>query len=264
MARSKFEVDYKNAINNILRDIYGTTEYWGVGSAGNEGIIKPLTNEDDPNWSNYNFINTHYIVRDKVVIPYLNNIGDFTIDFNKTYTEDTGNRNFFRLLWQERQNIFGTNSSLKSNIVNTVNKTRSSGVKRENFVKIVLESLPGTKVTMTSEAGGSLDFAGIDMTIESIYKGFSKKSSTAQIKTFEKLSKGKKYWYVSTDSLRRDYNTDLMIFGKQSGQEYHIAVFDNQPKRFIFESDRVIIPVDLCKILINYNTITGKSVVKNY
>ena len=141
MARTKFEKDYKVAINNIIKDIYENTEYWGVGFAGNEGIVKPLTDEDDPNWSNYNFINTHYIVRDKVVIPYLKNIGDFTIDFNKTYTEDEGNRNFFRLLWRERQNIFGPNSTLKNNIVNTVNKTRRSGVKRENFVKIVFFSI---------------------------------------------------------------------------------------------------------------------------
>jgi hypothetical protein len=100
MARSKFENDYKVAINNILKNIYENTEYWGVGFAKNEGIVKPLTDEDDPNWSNYNFINTHYIVRDKVVIPYLKNIGDFTIDFDKTYTEDTGHRDLFRLLWQ--------------------------------------------------------------------------------------------------------------------------------------------------------------------
>ena len=264
MARSKFEVDYKNAINNILRDIYVNTPYWGVGSAGNEGIVRPLNDEDNLNWSNYNFINTNYTVRDKIVIPYLKNIGDFTIDMGKTYTEDEGNRAFFRLLWQERQNIFGPNSTLKNNIVNAVNKTRSFGNKRENYVKIVLESLPNTKVTMVSEAGGSLDFAGIDMNIESEYRGFPKKSSTAQVKPFQKISKGKKYWYVSTDGLRRDYNTDLMIFGKQSGQEYHLAVFENTPKRFIFESDRVIIPIDLCKILINYNAITGKSVVKNY
>lgn len=264
MARSKFENDYKVAINNIIRDVYGNTPYWGVGSAGNEGIVRPLTDDDDINWSNYNFINTHYTVRDKIVIPYLKNIGNFTIDPSKTYTEDEGNRNFFRLLWQERQNIFGPNSTLKNSIVRAINKTRGSGSKRENYVKVALESLPDTKVEMVSEAGGSLDFAGIDMTINSNYGGFPKNSSTAQVKPFQNISKGKKYWYVSTDALRRDYNTDLMIFGKQNGQEYHVAVFDNQPKRFIFESDRVIIPVDLCKILINYNAITGKSVVKNY
>lgn len=264
MARSKFENDYKVLINNILKDIYGNTPYWGVGSAGNEGIVRPLTDEDDPNWSNYNFINTNLIVRNKIVMPYIKNINDFTIDFNKSYTEDEGNRNFFRLLWQEKENIFGPNSTLKNNIVQVINKTRGSGTKRENYVKVAIESLPNTKVTMVSEAGGSLDFAGIDMSIQSEYLGFPKKSSTAQVKPFNNISKGKKYWYVATDALNRDYNTDLMVFGKQNGQEYHIAVFENQPKRFIFESDRVIIPIDLCKILINYNAITRKSVVKNY
>jgi hypothetical protein len=262
MARSKFENDYKVAINNILREIYGNTQYWGVGAAGNGGIIRPLNDNDDPKWSNYNFINTHYTVRDKIVIPYLKNIGDFAIDPNKNYQEDDGNRNFFRLLYQERNNIFGPNSPLKNDIINTINKTRGSGTKRENFVKVALESVPNTSVEMVSEAGGSSDFAGIDMIVDSSV--LPKKKSTAQVKPFINLSKGKKYWYISTDALRRDYNTDLLIFGKSSGQEYHVAVFENQPKRFIFESDRVIIPIDLCKLLINYNAITGKSVVKNY
>ena len=264
MARSKFDNDYKVVINNILKDIYGNTAYWGVGSAGNEGIVRPLTDEDNPNWSNYNFINTNYIVRNKVIMPYLKSISDFNIDFDKTYTEDEGNRNFFRLLWQEKENIFGPNSSLKNNIIKAINKTRGSGDKRENFVKVALESLPDTKVEMISEAGGSLDFAGVDMTINSNHNGFPKQSSTAQVKPFQNISKGKKYWYVLTDALKRDYNTDLIIFGKQSGQEYHVAIFENKPKRFIFESDRVIIPIDLCRILINYNVITAKSIVKKY
>ena len=79
MARSKFENDYKVAINNILREIYGNTQYWGVGAAGNGGIIRPLNDTDDPKWSNYNFINTHYIVRDKIVIPYLKNMSNISV-----------------------------------------------------------------------------------------------------------------------------------------------------------------------------------------
>jgi hypothetical protein len=91
-----------------------------------------------------------------------------------------------------------------------------------------------------------------------------KKNSTAQVKPFESISKGKKNWYVITDSLKREYTTDLMVFGKKSGQEYHLAIFQNEPKRFVIESGRVIIPIDLCKTLINYNAITGKSNVKHY
>lgn len=264
MARSKFDNDYKTIINNILRELYQNTDYWGVGSAGNEGIIKPLNDEDDSNWSNYNFINTNYIARNKVIIPYLRDKGNFSINFDKGYNEDAGNNEFFRLLWQEKENIFGPNSSLKNDIVNAINKTRRSGVKRENSVKTVLESIPDTKVTMVSEAGGSSDFAGVDMVIESGYRAFPKKSSTAQVKPFQKLSKGKNYWYINTDSLKRDYKTDLLIFGHQEGQEYHLAIFVNKPETFHFEPERVIIPIDLGLILINYNLITGKSIIKDY
>ena len=38
MAYSEFENDYKVAINNILKDLYKDTEYWGVGPAGNQGM----------------------------------------------------------------------------------------------------------------------------------------------------------------------------------------------------------------------------------
>lgn len=264
MARSKFDNDYKTIINNILRELYQNTDYWGVGSAGNEGIIKPLNDEDDSNWSNYNFINTNYIVRNKIVIPYLRNIGNFSINFDKSYSEDAGNNEFFKLLWQEKENIFGPNSSLKNDIVKVINGTRNSGAKREASVKTVLESIPETTVTMVSEAGGSSDFAGIDMIINSNYKTFPKKSSTAQVKPFQKLSKGKKYWYVATDSLKRDYKTDLLIFGRQEGQEYHLAIFVNKPETFHFEPERTIIPIDLGLILVNYNLVTGKSIIKDY
>lgn len=262
MAYSAFDNDYKVAINNILKNLYENTDYWGVGSSGNYGIIKPITPEDDPKWSNYNFINTHYIVKDKIIVPYIERMGGITIERNKKYTESENNTKFFRLLWRERENIFGLNSSLKDKLVDTVNRTRKSGTKRENFVKVSLESMPNTTVQMISEAGGSLDFAGIDMIVNT--DSLPKKSSTAQVKTFTNIIKGKKNWYVTTDSLRREYSTDLMIFGKQEGQEYHVAVFLNEPKRFTIEPDRVIIPVDLCKILINYNAITGKSNVKHY
>ena len=121
-----FKDDYKTVINKILKDIYKNTEYWGVGKAGNEGIIKPITDEDDPNWSNYNFINTNYLVRDNIVIPYLRKISYFTINQTQSYLDDEGNRDFFKLLWSERQNIFGLNSSLKNSIIELINKILKS------------------------------------------------------------------------------------------------------------------------------------------
>jgi len=268
MAYSAFDNDYKVAINNILRDLYQNTDFWGIGPAGNQGIIKPITEEDDPNWSNYNFINTHWTVRNRIVVPYLKSINNnFNIEMGKGYKESEGNTNFFRSLWLERENLFGETSRFKDNIISAINATRKSGTKRENYVKLALETIPETSVDMIAEAGGSLDFAGIDIIIHSRNPIFLSKPSglTAQVKPFSRLNKNNSGdWVVSTTSLRREYSTDLLIFGKENGQECHIAVFLNRPKLFAFDDDNVIIPKSLGKVFINYNTITKKSVVKTF
>lgn len=267
MAYSAFDNDYKNIIINIIKNLYSNTDYWGTSKSGFNGITKPLTDEDDPNWSNYNFINTHYTVRDRIVIPYMRTIEPSMVDNldkNVSYKDNEYNKEFFRVLWEERNNIFGPNSSLKDKIVRAINKTRFEGNKRENYIKICLESLEGVTVDKISESGSVEDFMGTDLIIKTTNNILPKKTSTAQVKGFINLTKGKQNWYVSTDSLRREYNTDLMIFGKQQGQEYHMAVFINEPKMFTIESNRVIIPIELCKILMNYNTVTGKSSVKYY
>lgn len=259
MAYSAFENDYKILINNILRDIYRNTDYWGIGPAGNPGIIRPITSEDDPNWSYYNFINTHWTVRDKIVLPFLSNP---PIEKDKKYTESESNANFFKNLWKRRLEIFGPNSSLKDEIIKAITKTRKSGTKRENFIKVVLESIEGVKVNMIAEAGGTQDFMGIDIIIDSKNNVLS--SGSAQVKPFRGLTVDKNNWSIDTD-LRREYKTDYMIFGKQSGVEYHVAVFKNDSDSFTFLPDgKLLIPRNLIKLLINYNTITGKSTLKSY
>lgn len=261
-----FEQDYKIAINNILKDVYGNTDYWGVGKAGNQGIIKPITKNDDLSWSNYNFINTHWTVRDKVIFPYIKKINPTLVDdldFNSSYTLNLNNREFFRTLWRERENIFGPNSSLKDEIVSEINKTRKSGDVRENFTKMTLESIPGFEVEKIAEAGGSADFMGIDLVINSTNNLLLKKKSTAQVKPFNNLTINKNNCYITTKLIRK-YKTDLMVFTKQSGNEIHVAVFQNDPKRIIIEDNRVIFPRDLIKILINYNYMNKKSNYKTY
>jgi len=257
MAYSIFDKDYKVAINNILKDVYRDTDYWGRSSSGNEGIVKPLTPEDDPKWSNYNFINTHWTVRDKIIVPFL---GNMPLEMDKEYKDSEANTRFFKALWTRRHEIFGPDSTLKYRIVDAINKTRNSGSKRESFVKTTLESIDGIKVNMVSEAGGTQDFMGIDLTIESTVIP----SGTAQVKPFKSITTDKDYWYVTTD-LRRKYNTDYMIFGKQNGMEYHVAVFFNKPDQFIFTPDgRLAIPKNLIKLLINYNVVSRKSSIKAY
>ena len=259
MAYSKFENDYKVAINNIIRDLYRGTEYWGVGPAGNEGIIKPITDSDDPKWSNYNFINTHWSVRDKVVNPFL---GNLPIERDKKYTESESNSNYFRSLWKNRKEIFGLDSPLRDRIVEEINKTRKRGSERESYVALALQSVPNITVDTVAQAGGTEDFQGIDLKIES--ENTVVPSGTAQVKPFRGITRNKEYWFVDTD-LRRRYNTDYMIFGKLDGMEYHVAVFLNNPDDFVFlPSGKLAIPKKDCKLLINYNIISKKSDFKSY
>jgi hypothetical protein len=243
--------------------MYGDTEYWGVNSKGNQGIIKPITNNDDPEWSNYNFINSHYTVRDKIVIPYLKTVGNFRINQTARYTEDEDNRTFFRLLLTEKDNLFGLNSRFKDQIVELINRTRKRGAEREDFVKAVLESIPNTSVRMLSGAGSSMDYAGYDIFINTENKIFPKNKLTGQVKKFDVLTKGGKNWYVRTD-LKRDYKTDLLIFGKKDGQEYHLAIFENDSKLIKIEEGRIVIPFSLRAILVNHNLVTKENVIKTY
>lgn len=263
MAKSLFEKDYETAINNILRMMYENTEYWGTNSKGNQGIVKPITDNDDLEWSNYNFINSHYTVRDKIVIPYLRTVGNFQINQNARYTEDENNRTFFRLLLAEKDNLFGLNSRFKDQIVESINKTRKWGTEREDFVKRTLESIPNTSVRMMSGAGSTMDYAGYDIFINTENKIFPKNRLTAQVKNLDVLTKGGKNWYIRTD-MKREYKTDLLIFGKKDGQEYHLAIFQNDPELIKIEDGRIIIPFSLRAILINHNLVTKENVIKTY
>jgi len=259
MAYSAFENDYKNAVNNILKEIYGETEYWGTGPAGNQGIVKPLNDDDDSDWSNYNFINTHWIVRDSIITPFL---GNLPIDKNLKYSVSDNNTNFFRALYKRKDEIFGPDSPLKGRIIKAINGTRKSGTKREGFVKIALESIEGVTVNMIAEAGGTEDFKGIDITIESTNNVLP--SGSGQVKPFKGIKTDKNYWYVDAD-VRRAYTTDYMIFGKQEGMKYHVAVFKNEPKTFHFlDNGLIAIPKNLIKLLLNYNLISKKSEFKSY
>jgi len=259
MAYSLFENDYKTAINNILKNIYSDTDYWGKGHGSNYGIVKPITKDDDINWSNYNFINTHWTVRDDIILPLF---GSPQIEKDKKYSDSEINTEFFKELWKRRLEIFGPDSKLANVIINTINRTRKSGDKRENFVKLVLDSIDGVSIDMVSQPGGTEDFQGIDIKINSNNNILP--SGTAQIKPFKNITKDSENWYVNTD-LRRAYTTDYLIFGKQSGQEYHLAVFTNKPELFKFLPDnQLIIPKKLIKLLINYNTITKNSNIKGY
>jgi len=242
-----FQREYKTAINNILKDIYNGTEYWGKGDRGNQGVIKPITELDDPVWSNYNFINTHYSVRDEIVEPFVRQNGfNKDIEPNKSYKDSDSNREYFRILWLKRYELFGPESKLAPEIVGLINKTRGRGQEREDLVGEILNKLPFLDVEMRGAAGSSEDFAGTDAIVN--YKG---RDFTAQIKPFTSYQSNDKGFFINTKLIRR-YTQDLLIFGKKSGGEYHIMVFWNK-KNKITDSG-VVFPKNDFFLAVNYKT----------
>src|SRR3990167_704513 len=69
--QSLFYNDMISIMKKILKDLYENTEYWGKSEYGVEGINKPITNQDNEEWSNYNFINTNTSTIWKVIDPHM-------------------------------------------------------------------------------------------------------------------------------------------------------------------------------------------------
>jgi hypothetical protein len=240
-----FQREYKTAINNILKDIYNGTEYWGKGEKGNTGMIKPITELDDPNWSNYNFINTHYSVRDEVVEPFVRQNGYHgDIEANKSYKDSPSNREYFRILWLKRHELFGPESKHAPEIIGWVNKTRGRGQEREDLVGGILNRLPFLDVEMRGAAGSSEDFAGTDAIIN--YKG---KDFTAQIKPFNSYQVNDKGFFVNTKLIRK-YTQDFLVFGKKGNNEYHIMIFWNKNNKIT--DGGVLFPKNDFFLAVNY------------
>lgn len=248
---ANFTNEYKIAVNNILKDIYGGTEYWGTGKMGTEGIIKPITDKDDPEWSNYNFINTHYTVRDEVVEPFIRQKGfDSDIEPNKSYKDSPSNRNYFSIMWKNRQDLFGLSSPLTDEIVGHINKTRKRGQNREDLVGKALNSLPFLDVDIRGAAGSLEDFYGTDAIVN--YRG---RKYTAQIKPFSSYQDNGESITINT-TLTRVYKQDLLVFSKESGEEYHILVIWNRGVDIM--GDHLTFPKESLFLGVNYNTEKNK------
>lgn len=242
---SNFQNDFKVAVNNILKDLYSGTDYWGGGDKGNVGIIKPITDNDDPNWSNYNFINTHWTVRDNIVEPFIRQKGfKDNIEKNKSYKDSDSNREYFRLLWLNRDELFSPDSNYADEIVDAINVTRGKGDERESLIGKILNRLPFLDVEIRGAAGSSEDFSGTDAIIN--FKG---KDYTAQIKGFNSYQKGKDTFLINL-KLERKYKQDFYVFSKKSGNEYHIMVFWNRRNKI---TDRgILFPSDDLFLAVNY------------
>jgi hypothetical protein len=246
-----FDKEYSDLINTILIDIYSGTEYWGVNKNKKEGIIRPITKNDHPTWSNYNFINTHWTTRNKVVDVFLKRLG-FRGVVNKKESKDvnTINNTYFNMLWDNRYEIFGPESLFKDEIIEKINATRSYGDKREVNVEEILNKLDFIKIELKSGHGSSDDLSGLDALLT-----YQNKNYTTQIKPFLSYVKVEGGFLIRT-TLKRKYTQDILIFSKQQGDEYHIVSFWNQGNPI--DDREVFFKKEDLFLAVNYNFKTNK------
>jgi hypothetical protein len=219
---ANFHEEYSKAVNKILKDIYEGTDYWGRGPH-KIGIIRPITEKDDPTWSNYNFINSHWTTRDTIVIPFIRQKGfDGEIDMGASWRDNPTNREVLIMLWNHRYEVFGPNSPIKDQIIDAINKTRGYGEGRENSVSEVLNSLHFLDVNLRSGDGSLSDLAGLDAVVN-----FRGRDYSAQIKPFRFYAKENGNYIIQSE-INRIYPQDLMIFGREYKGKYYIMCFWNK------------------------------------
>ena len=243
--QSPFYQDMISIMKKILKDLYENTEYWGLSEHGVEGIIKPITPEDDNSWSNYNFINTNSSAIWKVIDPHMKELfksGKYKIEgclnfpipnknkgIDEFGPEDYNpNKCWFDLMWLMREELYGLNSSIKDDIMGVINITRGKGSRLENYLVM---SLNDSGITNDAEiAGGSgkpSDFQGTDVTFT-----LNDQKQETQVKSLIDIFKSDDGYLIKSIMLNRIYPQDILILSKEIEQDkiYEFYIFNNPKK----------------------------------
>ena len=220
---------FRKAIDSILKRVL--SEYYYDEDPTGQGQMPGFYNLESDDRSVINKLNTNYscfciLVKDinrvlmsKQIEP-INFLGkspkqqeEETIKLIK-YIEAFGDR------------IFNTNSDTFKNLMNTLNRTHTSGEKRETDTLGRLKKKFGeTNVSKIGGLGSREDMVqGIDITVN-----MDGKEYTAQVKPFSKLiySNGN-ITAIDTGNVKK-YNTDWLIFTNNTATQ----VFDNKNTKII-------------------------------
>jgi len=224
-----FIEDYKDVINKIVKE-----QFKDFYSEEKRGVVKPLTEKDNPTWSNINFINTHYTTFQKVVLPYLEKISGkkFGYEQQKTRLDSKKNNDLLNMIWYYRNDMFSPNSPLIPQIIDFITFSRERGSKTEKIVESRLNEVY-ERIKVTSGDGSVIDFIGQDIIID---------GKTGQIKKVKSVKEGEKVYFINLNQFAKDYKQDLFIFHDNDDK---IWIFENKGVKiknnsYLIEKDKLI------------------------
>jgi hypothetical protein len=206
--------DYKDTINKIVKE-----QFKDFYSTEKRGIVKPLSPNDNPTWSNINFINTHYTTFQKLVLPFLQELSGkkFGYEEGKSRNDSKKNNDLLNMIWYYRKDMFNPNSALIPQIIDFINFSRQRGKDTEEKVESRLNEIY-ERIKLTSGDGSVIDFMGQDIIVD---------GKTGQIKKVKSIKQGETVYFVNLSQFAKEYKQDLFIF------------HDNEDKIWIFKNEGV-------------------------
>lgn len=220
---------FRKAIDSILKRVL--SEYYYDKDPTGQGQMPGFYNLESDDRSVINKLNTNYscfciLVKDinRVLVSKQIEPINFLGKSPKQQEEET--IKLIKYIEAFGDRIFNTNSDTFKNLMNTLNRTHTSGEKRETDTLGRLKKKFGeTNVSKIGGLGSREDMVqGIDITVN-----MDGKEYTAQVKPFSKLmySNGN-ITAIDTGNVKK-YNTDWLIFTNNTATQ----VFDNKNTKII-------------------------------
>jgi len=233
---------FKNAINNILKDVF-PNNYYEKGGYG-DGESYGIYDLEQEGRSVINKLNTNYscfcvLLRD--VNKVLKSQKQQPISFQNSDVFEQINqvKKFVNIIDEYKDRIFTPESSTFQSLMVVLGQTHAWGQKREDSTVTILKKQFGqNNVNAIGKLGSKEDMiGGIDCEI--IIDGVTK---TAQIKPFTSISEEHHFIIVLGSGNVKKYKTDWLIFSKNNKE---ILIFENNNTtivdgNFVFPEKKLI------------------------
>jgi hypothetical protein len=233
---------FKNAINNILKDVF-PNNYYEKGEYG-DGESYGIYDLEQEGRSVINKLNTNYscfcvLLRD--VNKVLESQKQQPISFQNSDVFEQINqvKKFVNVIDEYKTRIFTPKSSTFQSLMMVLGQTHAWGQKREDStVNILKKEFGQDNVNAVGKLGSNEDMVGgVDCEIK-----INGKIKTAQIKPFGYIKTKDGFTTIFESANVKPYKTNWMIFAKNNKE---ILIFDNKHCKivegnFVFPEDDLI------------------------